>query len=175
MLATRLPELRNLALDTESAIEIVPPRWVTDEEIRALERRYEIFVFERFADGTLLVTPPAGWKSGSANMELARQVANWARENERGGLVMESSGGVKLPDGSLFAPDVTYIANERWSRADHARTFAEAVPDAAFELLSSSDRIRSTRKKMEAYLRNGVRLAVLIDPKRRRVYVGRRR
>ncbi len=45
MLATRLPQLRNLALDMERATEIVPRRWISDEEIQALERRYAMFPF----------------------------------------------------------------------------------------------------------------------------------
>jgi Uma2 family endonuclease len=38
--------------------------------------------------------------------------------------------------------------------------------------MSQSDRMRTTRKKILAYLRNGVRLVVLLDPWRRRVFVG---
>jgi len=30
---------------------LLPARWVTDEEITALHRRYETLVFERFATG----------------------------------------------------------------------------------------------------------------------------
>jgi Uma2 family endonuclease len=40
-------------------------------------------------------------------------------------------------------------------------------------VLSNSDSLTSARKKPAAYLRNGVELAVLIDPKRRRLFVGR--
>ena len=172
MLATRLPELRHLDVYMERAVEIVPSRPVTDREIRALERRYDVLLFERFADGTLLVTPPAGWKSSAKNMELSGQIWRWVREGDRG-LAMDCSGGVKLPDGSLFAPDTTFVSRDRWSRADHRRTFAEVVPDAAFELLSSSDTVASTLRKIAAYVRNGVRLVVLIDPYRRHVYVAR--
>lgn len=164
--------LADLRADIEHAVEIVPPHPVDDDELMALERRYDILLFERFADGTLLVTPPAGWKSSSGNTELSGQIWAWARAGHHG-LVLDCSGGVKLPDGSLFAPDTTYISRERWAAADHARTFAEAVPDAAFELLSQADRVRTTLKKIHAYLANGVRLVVLIDPKRRHVFVGR--
>ena len=166
--ALKLPELR----DIQCATEIVPPHWVDDDEIIALEGRYELLLFERFADGTLLVTPPAGWTSSSHNVELVRQVGNWARSGNPG-LVMGPDGGVGFPDGALLAPDLTYISHKRWAAADHARTFAYAVPDAAFELLSVSDRIATTRRKIQTYLRNGVRLAVLIDARRRHVYVGR--
>ena len=165
-------DLDGLRTDIEHAIEIVPGRWVGDDEIIELEQRYDVLLFERFADGTLLVTPPAGWKSGTANMELTRQVGNWIRAGDRG-LGMDCSGGVGLPDGSLFAPDTTFVSKERWAAADHERTFAQVVPDAAFELLSQSDRVRTTMKKIAAYLRNGVRLVVLIDPIRRHVYLGR--
>ena len=35
------------------------------------------------------------------------------------------------------------------------------------------EQLKDAQRKIEAYLRNDVRLAVLIDPMRRRVYVGR--
>lgn len=166
-----LPELAN---EIERALEIVPPRWVDDDEIIELEERYEhrLLMFERFADGTLLVTPASGWEGGRRDLGLGVQVWNWARAGDHG-FVMGATGGVRLPDGSVFAPDTTYISRDRWAQADHERTFAHAVPDAAFEVLSKSDRVRTTMKKVAAYLRNGVRLVVLIDPKRRNVYVGR--
>jgi Uma2 family endonuclease len=166
--ALKLPELRDIVCATE----IVPPHWVDDDEILALGQRYKTLLFERFADGTLLVTPPAGWPSGNRNGELVRQVGNWASAGKHG-LWMGCDGGVRFPDGTLLAPDATYISRERWAAADRERTFAHAVPDAAFELLSVSDRIAKTRRKLQGYLRNGVRLAVLIDPRRRHVYVGR--
>jgi Uma2 family endonuclease len=85
---------------------------------------------------------------------------------------MGPTGGVHLPDGSLFEPDATYVSRERWDAFDRSRTFAHIVPNAAFELLSPSDRLRTTMKKITTYLRNGVQLVVLIDPKRHTVYVG---
>jgi Uma2 family endonuclease len=169
--AMDLPELAN---EIERAVEIVPGRWIDDDEIIELEQRYEhrLLTFERFADGTLLVTPPSGWQGGGRDFSLVRQVGKWLEAGDPG-FAMGPSGGVRLPDGSLFAPDVTYISAERWAQADHEKTFAHAVPDAAFEILSKSDRVRTTMKKIAAYLRNGVWLVVLIDPKRRNVYVGR--
>jgi Uma2 family endonuclease len=167
-------DLPGLPDEIEHAVEIVPPRWIDDDELMEIERRYEhrLLRFERFADGTLLVTPPSGWHGGTRDTELARQVATWVRSN-RAGVAMGPTGGVHLPDGSLFEPDATYISEERWERMDRTQTFAHTVPDAAFELISPSDRVRSAMKKIEAYLRNGVRLVVLLDPKRLKVYIGR--
>jgi Uma2 family endonuclease len=164
--ALRLADLRT---DIDGAVEIVPPHAVSDAEILVLQERYAPLSFERFADGTLLVTPPAGFRSGARNLELARQVANWIRAY--GGIGSDSSGGFTLPDTSLFAADATYVSPERWSAASSA-TFPTLVPDAVFELMSQSDRLRTTRKKIVAYLRNGVRLVVLLDPWQRRVFAG---
>ncbi len=155
----------------ESATEIVPPHPVGDDLLAALNRRYEPVGIERFGDGTLLVSPPPGFRTGMKNGELFGQVWLWNRRT-RSGVVSESGGGLKLPDGAVLAPDVTYVSHERW-RGASAATYPLVVPDAAFELLSPSDRLRTTRKKIAAYLRNGVRLAVLVDPLRRRVHVGR--
>ena len=166
-LAMDIPELRQ---PLAGAVEIVPPHWIDDDALIELEGRYEPLVFERFADGTLLVTPPAGFFSGRSNAELTRQIANWAHAGDRG-IVIDSSGGFNLPDGSLFAADTTYVARDRVP--DRGRTFPVIVPDAVFELMSRSDRVKTTMKKFRAYLSNGVGLVVLIDPYRRHVYVGR--
>ncbi len=155
----------------EGATEIAPPHPVDDNVLMALNERYRPLGIERFGDGTLLVSPPAGFRSSAKNGELFGQIWLWNRTTA-GGIVSESSGGLKLPDGAVLAPDATYVSPERWSSASDA-TYPVLVPDAAFELLSPSDRLRTTRKKIATYLRNGVRLAVLIDPIRRRVHVGR--
>jgi Uma2 family endonuclease len=166
-LAMDIPELRKPIV---GAVEIVPPHWVDDDALIELEERYEPLVFERFADGTLLVTPPAGFFSGGSNAKLTAQIVNWAEAGDRG-MVIDSSGGFNLPDGSLFAADTTFVARNRVP--ERGRTFPVIVPDAVFELMSKSDRVKTTMKKIRAYLSNGVSLVVLIDPYRRHVYTGR--
>src|SRR5665213_3392310 len=70
----------------DRAVEIVPPRWIDDDELIELEQRYayRLLLIERFADGTLLVTPPAGWRSSSGNVDLMLQLGNWARTGNHG-------------------------------------------------------------------------------------------
>jgi Uma2 family endonuclease len=167
-----LPGVAELLGGTVRAFEIVPERWIDDDEILALGARHDLLLFERFADGTILVTPPSGWEGGGRDGEIIYQVKKWVRSGDHG-FAMGGTGGVRFPDGALLAPDATYISRERWAKFDRRRTFAEVVPDAAFEILSKSDRTRTTMKKLSAYIANGVRLVVLIDPKRRKVYVAR--
>jgi drug/metabolite transporter (DMT)-like permease/Uma2 family endonuclease len=172
MLATiDLPRLRT---DIECAVEIVPPRWIDDDELVALEERYEPLLFERFADGTLLVTPPTGGVGGRRSMGLSKQVAVWG-DTAGSAVTFGANAGFKFPDRALLSPDATYIRAERWHAIDAAERekFPVIVPDACFEIVSKSDRMRTTLKKIATYLRHGVRLVVLVDPYRHHVYVAR--
>ncbi len=158
----------------ESATEIVPPHPVDDDVLAALNRRYEPVGIERFGDGTLLVSPPNNGTGSNQNVRLVAQVAAWA-DATGSGFVFGPDGGFTFPDGAVLAPDTSYVARERWLALPECerRSFPAIVPDAVFELLSKSDRKKTTRKKLATYLRHGVRLAVLIDPFARRVHVGR--
>ena len=166
-------ELAGLRTDITEAVEITPPHWLDDDAIIELEERYEPLVFERFADGTLLVTPPTGGIGGRRSGELYGQVLIWAKRI--GGITFGANAGFKFPDYALLSPDATYITAERWYAIDRAERekFAIIVPDACFELISKSDRVRTTLKKIAAYVQHGVRLVVLVDPYRGRVYVSR--
>jgi hypothetical protein len=78
------PWLRALD-DIDCATEIVPPHWVDDDEIIALGRRYESLLFERFSDGTLLVTPLPGFaRRGGVWCEASDVVGQDADEHEPG-------------------------------------------------------------------------------------------
>ncbi len=161
-------------LSLEGPVEITPPHWVGDDEIVALETQFEPFLFERFGDGTLLVSPPTGGFGSARTVDLASQIARWNR-TARAGTVLGPDGGVVFPDRALLSPDATFISAARWNAlsVDQCEKFPPIVPDACFEIASRTDRTRTALKKIRAYLRYGVRLVVLIEPYRRRAYVGR--
>jgi Uma2 family endonuclease len=157
----------------DGATEVVPPHPVGNDVLMALNRRYRPFGIERFGDGTLLVSPPNNGTGSNQNVRLVVQIAAWV-DSTASGFAFGPDGGFTFPDGAMLAPDATYVARERWlalPEREH-QSFAAIVPDAVFELFSKSDRKKTTRKKIATYLRHGVRLAVLIDPFARRVYVG---
>ncbi|MGP6190065.1 MAG: Uma2 family endonuclease [Vulcanimicrobiaceae bacterium] len=52
-------------------------------------------------------------------------------------------------------------------------SYAPLCPDAVFEVRSKSDALDDLRKKMQGYLDNGAKLAVLVDPYDRFVEVYR--
>lgn len=69
-------------------------------------------------------------------------------------------------DGSLFSPDASWVRRERWVAltTEEREGFAPLCPDAAFEVRSKTNPLAELGEKMRAYLANGARVAVLIDP-----------
>jgi len=143
----------------------------TDDEIRALSGRNPGYQFERTADGELVVTPTGG-RSGRCEAELIAQLRNWARMDGTG-IVFSSATGFRLPDGSLLVPDASWVRRERWDTLtpDQQEDFVPLCPDAAFEVVSGSDRLSRLQAKCRDYLANGAGLAVLIDPGRHAVEI----
>jgi Uma2 family endonuclease len=143
----------------------------SDDEILELSRRNPGYQFERSAEGELIVTP-GSMEAGRRGAELAFQLRRWTEGHGRG-VVFDSSAGFRLPDGSLLSPDAAWMPRERWMALTPGQrdSFAPLCPDAVFEVASKSDSQSALRAKMRAYLTNGARLAVLIDPQRRTVEV----
>lgn len=148
-------------------------RPVTDEELLRLSERNPGYQFERTADGRLVVSPTGG-KSGRRSAEVLRQLADWNR-GTRLGIVFDSSTGFHLPDGSLLSPDASWVVRERWEAlsSEEQERFAPLCPDAVFEVRSAHQTSQELREKMRAYLRNGARIGVLLDPYERTVDVYR--
>lgn len=129
---------------------------------------------ERGPDGGLIVMSPTASDGGARNAELTIQLGIWNRE-KRLGTVFDSSTGFTFPDGSIRAPDASWIRREAWDAVDRRerRRFARVVPDFAAEIRSPSDPLDGLRAKMAAYVAHGVRLGWLIDPEAKAVEVYR--
>ncbi|MGI9167046.1 MAG: Uma2 family endonuclease [Pyrinomonadaceae bacterium] len=129
---------------------------------------------ELTSKGELIIMPPTGSKTGLRSAIIIQRLANWAERNRRG-LAFDSSTGFTLPDGSKRSPDASWVRRERWDALSKEQQdgFAPIAPDFLIELLSPSDSWNLLQQKMLDYLDNGVRLAWLIDPEQRRVYIYR--
>ncbi len=147
---------------------MAPP---TDEDLFELSRRNPGLQFERSAAGELIVTP-AGSKSGLREGRLFAQLDRWA-EADGQGLAFGPSAGFRMPDGAVLSPDASWVLRERWDvlEPQTQEDFAPLCPDAVFEVKSRTDELPVLRAKMQAYLRNGARLGVLIDPYHRTVEI----
>lgn len=156
---------------------VVPPRLqlrVTSDQLEAFCDANPDLRLERTAEGRLVVMWPAGAESSGRNADLIIDLGIWARADGTG-RVFESSVGFTLPNGARVGPDAAWVRLERWDAvpAERKKRFPALVPDFVAELRSPSDRLPKLQAKMRQYVDQGVRLAWLIDPRRRKVEIYR--
>ena len=127
-------------------------------------------------EGEIVVMPPTGAETAYRNNELARQLANWSRQDGRG-RAFDSNVEYLLPDGSALSPGASWVDRSQLARLTRRqkRKFPPLVPDFVVELTSPSDRLPRVRKKMEAWIAHGVKLAWLLDADHRTAYIYRAR
>lgn len=138
---------------------------LTDDEFYDFCQTNPHLRIERDEDGQIIFEMPTNTKTGLRNADLITEVVLWNRKTKLG-LVADSSAGFTLPDTSVRAPDVSWFSHERWDALSTAEQdkFAKICPDFVIELMSDSDEKYTLPAKMEKYLRNGVRLAWMVDP-----------
>jgi len=127
---------------------------------------------ERSAEGELIVMPPAPSRAGCQNAVLTGQLGMWALQDGTG-ISFDSSTGFDLPDGANLSPDASWVLKSRIEglRPDQREEYIDICPDFVVELRSSSDRLPKLQAKMQEYLACGAKLAWLIDPLERRVWI----
>jgi Uma2 family endonuclease len=155
-------------------VHMQPVVKLTDDEFFDFCQLNRDLRIERTAEGDIEIMSPAGWETSDLNAELTMQVRLWAKKDRRG-VVTDSSGGYRLPNGATRSPDVAWIRRSRLAKltAKQKKKFLPLCPDFVIELRSSSDRLSTLQKKMREYIANGAELGWLIDPTNRRVYVYR--
>lgn len=129
---------------------------------------------ERTATGELQIMVPAIGFTGGKELEIARQLGNWARQ-DGSGAAFGPSMGYTLPNGAVRAPDASWVLRSRRTELtpEDRNRFIHLCPDFVVELRSDTDRLSVLQAKMEEYIANGTRLGWLIDPQDRRVYIYR--
>jgi Uma2 family endonuclease len=159
-----------LPLKFPSGLRLTPEQF----ELVCAENREA--VLELAADGRVVAMTPTGSETSGRNSELLFQLQQYAKPSAHW-KVFESSGGFRLPDGSVVSPDASLVRLDRWQAlsVDERRRFAPLCPDLVAELASPSDEgprgVSALREKMAAYQRNGARLGWLLLPEERAVEV----
>lgn len=153
-----------------------PERKLTDDEYYDFCAANPNRRIERTSDGKIIITPLGGAETSCRNVEITAQLGNWARCEGRG-RAFGSNTEYLLPDGSALSPDASWVNRERLARLtrEQKRKFPPIAPDFVIELTSPTDRLPPLRKKMEAWIANGVKLGWLLDADRRTAYIYRPR
>jgi Uma2 family endonuclease len=156
------------------AVDLSPIVELTDERFSQLCVANRDLRLERTAEGELVVMPPTGGQSSRRNARITSQLLVWA-DKDRTGIVFDSNGGFKLPNGAIRAPDASWLRLSAWQKLtdEEKEKFLPLCPDFVIELRSATDAITDVQNKMQEYLDNGAQLGWLIDPQERCVYVYR--
>lgn len=149
-------------------------RPLTDDELLRFCAVNDLLRIERDKNGELVLMSPTGAEGGGRNAEVTIDLGIWARQDGRG-KVFDSNTGFTLPDGSMRAPDASWVSWSRWNALtqEQRKKFAPVCPEFVVELRSETDRLSDLREKMGEWIANGAELAWLIDPERKAVEVYR--
>ncbi|NJM69963.1 MAG: Uma2 family endonuclease [Scytonema sp. RU_4_4] len=155
-------------------VNLNPVIELTDEQFFQLCQANPDLRFERNATGELIIMPPTGGETGNRNAGLTSQLWLW-NEQDKLGIVFDSSTGFKLPNGADRSPDAAWVKLERWNALtqEQQTRFLPLCPDFIVELLSPSDSLKVTQEKMREYQDNGAKLGWLINRKSRQVEIYR--
>ncbi|MEL6720753.1 MAG: Uma2 family endonuclease [Bacteroidota bacterium] len=149
---------------------------ISKEGFLQLCAAYPDLIFEREANGMFIVLMPIFGGSGIRENKLQTYVRIWQMQSKQGE-VFSSSTGFELPDGATKSPDVAWVSNEKmeqFTSEEIEGTFLAVVPDFVIELRSKTDQLSKVKEKMQqVWIKNGVRLAWLIDPYEEKAYVYR--
>lgn len=121
--------------------------------------------------GELRKMSPSGASHGDVAAQIITSVNQHVR-SRRLGKVYASETGFRIsrnPD-TVCAPDAAFVRAERVVKTDR---FFEGPPDAAFEVVSPNDTFTEIDEKTHEWLRAGVRVLVIVDPRTKNINVHR--
>jgi Uma2 family endonuclease len=125
-------------------------------------------------NGSVVMTPPAGWPHGNTEARIVRVLGNCAAQHHLGE-VFGSSTGYRLPSGDTLEPDVSFISSIRLQAgpAPQRGKFLAIVPNLVVEILSAPTAVRDRTEKKEIYERNRVEEYWLVDTDKQAITVFR--
>jgi len=171
----QIDNLRIKSIEDIAALgSITVNRYFTEEEFQQLSDHFEDLQFERESDGKLTIMSPVKGGSGKREFRAITYLGIWLLETGLGE-AYSSATGIQLPDGSIKSPDAAWVSPERLqdlTPEQEENEYLPVVPDFIIEVRSQTDRLQNLQEKMAAvWLKNGVRLAWLIDPYEEKAYI----
>jgi Uma2 family endonuclease len=128
--------------------------------------RYEL------VKGELIKMSPTGGKRGILALRLGAALVQYVEANNLGEAFGAETGFVLTtnPD-TVRAPDVAFVSRERIPPGDFSEKFWPSAPDLAAEVISPGDTLYEVDEKIEEYLKAGVKLIWIVNPKKRTVTI----
>jgi Uma2 family endonuclease len=131
--------------------------------------RYEL------VDGQLVERPMSTWSSYVGG-EISRRLGEYSRANKAGWVLPADTGYQCFPDApnKVRRPDISFIRSDRMT-VEQAKEegYNSVAPDLAVEVLSPNEVAYDVDKKIQEYLKAGVRLVWVVNPQSRTIEVHR--
>jgi Uma2 family endonuclease len=160
--------------------ELFPIKLQLPEEVQmnytqfvAFSELNEGYAFSLTSNHEILIEPPMLPTGSRREGLLLAELIFWNRQYKLGD-VFGPTARFEMPDGGLYQPDTAFIAFTKLNKVDRnsGAEVATLVPDFVIELISESDRLKASHEKMqEVWIKNGVKVAMLIDYKKERYFV----
>jgi Uma2 family endonuclease len=159
---------------TAITLNFPPTARLSDEQFTQLCSANRDLQFERTSTGELIIMSPTGGETSRKNSEIIIELGLWNRQTQLG-IVFDSSGGFKLPNGADRSPDASWIPLTKWNNLTpvEQEKFLPLCPDFVIELRSPTDVLKTLQEKMLEYIDNGTRLGWLINPQDKQVEIYR--
>lgn len=169
---TVVEAVRPLLFVADEQEDVLEP--YTREEFASLTAQYPELRMELTREGKLIIMPPSGGESSNQSSTVSGWLFVWNQQTKLG-LTFDANGGYNLPNGGTRAPDASWLRRDRWDALtpEERQKFLPLCPDFLVEVMSPTDSLAETRRKMEEYKENGARLGWLINPRRRQVEIYR--
>lgn len=128
--------------------------------------RYELI------EGSLVVMEPPGVTHGLVECNVAVLLAAHVRKHGLGRVLTGDSGYLTRGDNrTVRAPDVAFLSYERCPPRQLPDGYGATPPDLVVEVLSPGDRRGEVERKVREWLRFGVGMVWVVDPREHRVRV----
>lgn len=147
------------------------------ESFKALAVAFPDLRMERDKNGKTTIMSPVNFGTGKREIRVSVYLGSWWIANDEVGELFSPSTAIQLNDTSVKCPDAGWISEERLAQnpvEQEDDNFLKVAPDFIVEVKSKSDSLRKLKKKMaDSWIKNGVRLAWLIDPYKQKAYIYR--
>jgi len=133
----------------------------------------EQFPLSLTSNHEILIEAPMLINGSKRESLITTEFIIWNRIHKLGE-VFGSTGQYNLPDGGIYMPDTSFIGFKKLDTVDkkNDRQVGALIPDFVLELMSESDRLKTSHEKMQnVWIKNGVKVALMVDYKKERYFV----
>jgi Uma2 family endonuclease len=122
--------------------------------------------------GVLREATPTGGSHGWIGLRFGGRLGVFVDQHDLGLTYGAETGFViEVDPDTVLAPDVAFVRSDLLPPEEEDEKFVPVAPDLVFEVISPSNRRREVEEKVSLYLEAGVRMVILVYPRRRTVDV----